>query len=41
MSALVKTGYRGPLSPEIDYDPKDPEKIRKVSAALDKILALA
>jgi L-ribulose-5-phosphate 3-epimerase len=41
MSALVKTGYRGPLSPEIEYDPKDPEKIGKVSAALDQILALA
>jgi hexulose-6-phosphate isomerase len=41
MSALVKTGYRGPLSPEIGDDPKDPDKIRKVSAALDKILALA
>jgi len=41
MAALVKTGYRGPLSPEIDHDPKDPDKIGKVSAALDKILALA
>ena len=41
MAALVKTGYRGPLSPEIDNDPKDPERLRKVSAALDKILALA
>ena len=41
MAALVKTGYRGPLSPEISHDPNDPDKIRKVSAALDKILALA
>lgn len=41
MAALVKTGYHGPVSPEISYDPKDPEKIRKVSTALDKILALA
>lgn len=41
MAALVKTAYRGPLSPEIDHDPNDPDKIKKVSAALDKILALA
>lgn len=41
MAALVKTRYRGPVSPEIDNDPRDPDKIKKVSAALDKILALA
>jgi len=41
MAALVKVGYRGFLSPEIGYDPNDPEKIRKVSDALDKILAMA
>ena len=41
VTALVKTGYRGPVSPEISYDPSDPEKLKKVSAALDKILALA
>lgn len=41
MAALVKTGYRGFISPEIGRDPRDPDKIRKVSAALDRILALA
>jgi L-ribulose-5-phosphate 3-epimerase len=41
MAALVKVGYRGFLSPEIGYDANDPDKIRKVSAALDKILAMA
>ncbi len=41
MAALVKTGYRGYVSPEIGPDPKDPEKIHKVSRALDKILSLA
>ena len=41
MAALVKTGYRGFLSPEIDHDPNDPDKPRKVSEALDKILAMA
>lgn len=41
MAALVKVGYRGFLSPEIGYEPNDPEKIRKVSGALDRILAMA
>lgn len=41
MAALVKVGYRGFLSPEIGYDPNDPDKLKKVSQALDKILALA
>jgi L-ribulose-5-phosphate 3-epimerase len=41
MAALVKVGYRGSVSPEIGYDPNDPDKPRKVSDALDKILALA
>lgn len=41
MAALVKAGYRGFVCPEISGDPKDPDKIRKVSAALDKILSLA
>ena len=41
MAALVKAGYRGYVSPEIGHDPKDPEKIHKVSRALDKILSLA
>jgi L-ribulose-5-phosphate 3-epimerase len=41
MAALVKVGYRGFLSPEIGYDPKEPDQLKKVSLALDKILALA
>jgi sugar phosphate isomerase/epimerase len=41
ITALRKVGYRGFVSPEISGDPKDPEKIRKVSAALDVILSLA
>jgi L-ribulose-5-phosphate 3-epimerase len=41
MAALVKVGYQGFLSPEIGRDPNDPDKIRKVSATLDKILAMA
>lgn len=41
MQALIKTGYQGFLSPEIGYDKDDPEKIHKVSAALDKILRMA
>lgn len=41
MAALVKTGYHGFLSPEIGHDPNNPNKLREVSAALDKILAMA
>jgi hexulose-6-phosphate isomerase len=41
MSALVKVGYRGVISPEISRDPNQPDQLKKVSAALDKILALA
>jgi L-ribulose-5-phosphate 3-epimerase len=41
MAALVKVGYRGFLSPEIGPDPNDPDKLKKVSQALDQILALA
>ena len=41
MDALVKVGYRGFISPEIGRDRNDPDKIKKVSAVLDKILALA
>jgi hexulose-6-phosphate isomerase len=40
MAALVKVGYGGFLSPEIGHDPRDPEQLRKVSQALDKILAM-
>lgn len=40
MAALVKVGYRGFISPEYGHRPDDPDQLRKVSAALDKILAL-
>jgi len=41
MSALIEVGYHGTLSPEYVYNLADPDKIRKVSQALDKILAMA
>jgi L-ribulose-5-phosphate 3-epimerase len=41
MAAFVKVGYHGFLSPEIGHDPNDPDKLRKVSNATDKILAMA
>lgn len=41
MAALVKVGYRGFMSPEIGHDPNDPDRLRKVSQALDQILAMA
>jgi L-ribulose-5-phosphate 3-epimerase len=41
MAALVQVGYRGTISPEIGHDPNDPDQLRKVSAALDKILSMA
>jgi hexulose-6-phosphate isomerase len=41
MDALVKTGYRGFISPEIDRDPRQPDQLKQVSATLDKILAMA
>jgi len=41
MAAFVKVGYRGFMSPEVGNDPNDPDKIRKVSDAFDKILAMA
>jgi hexulose-6-phosphate isomerase len=41
MAAFVKVGYRGFMSPEIGYDANDPDKPGKVSAAFDKILAMA
>ena len=41
MAALVKTGYQGPLSPEIGYDPARPDQLKEVSRQLDTILALA
>jgi L-ribulose-5-phosphate 3-epimerase len=41
MAALVKTGYNGPISPEIGRNPSKPDQLKEVSAALDKILAMA
>jgi hexulose-6-phosphate isomerase len=41
MAALVKIRYSGFISPEIDYDPNQPDQLRKVSTALDKILSMA
>lgn len=41
MSALVKTGYNGPISPEIGRNPNQPDQLKQVSAELDKILAMA
>jgi hexulose-6-phosphate isomerase len=41
IAALVKVGYSGFVSPEIRGDPNDPERINKISRALDKILSLA
>jgi L-ribulose-5-phosphate 3-epimerase len=41
MAALVKVDYRGFLSPEIGYEAGDPDQLKKVSLALDKILAMA
>ena len=40
MQALVKSGYRGTLSPEYGGG-KDPERLNKISRTLDRILALA
>lgn len=41
MAALVKVGYHGFLSPEIGYEPNEPDQLRKVSGQLDQILAMA
>jgi len=41
MAALVKVGYRGFISPEVGHEPGQPDQLRKVSAALDRILAMA
>jgi hypothetical protein len=40
-ASLVKVGYRGYLSPEIGYDANESDQLKKVSQALDKILAMA
>jgi L-ribulose-5-phosphate 3-epimerase len=41
MAALVKVGYNGFISPEIGHDPRQTDQLKEVSAALDKILAMA
>ena len=41
MAALVKVGYNGFLSPEIGHNPNQADQLKQVSAALDKILAMA
>jgi L-ribulose-5-phosphate 3-epimerase len=41
MSALVKVGYRGFISPEIGHDPDDPGQLKRLSGELDQILAMA
>ena len=41
MAALVKSNYQGFLSPEIGRNPNQPDQLKRVSAALDKILAMA
>ena len=41
MAALVKTGYNGPISPEIGRNSAKTDQLKEVSAALDKILAMA
>ena len=41
MAALVKTGYSGFISPEIGRNPDKTDQLQAVSAALDKILAMA
>ena len=41
MAALVKVGYNGVISPEIGRNASQPDQLKLVSTALDKILALA
>ena len=41
MAALVKIGYNGFLSPEIGHNPNQSDQLKRVSAALDKILGFA
>lgn len=41
MAALVKVSYRGFMCAEIDHDPSKPSHLADVSAAVDKILAMA
>lgn len=41
MAALKTVGYRGFVSPELGHRPEDPDRLMKVSKALDTILAMA
>ena len=41
MAALNKTGYRGFISPEYSYNAQEPDRIKKISKALDQILEMA
>jgi L-ribulose-5-phosphate 3-epimerase len=41
MAALNKIGYNGVISPEISRNASQPDQLKQVSAALDRILALA
>jgi len=41
MAAFAKVGYRGFLAPEYSHDPGDPDRLKKLSALTDKILAMA
>jgi len=41
MAALVQVNYRGFISPEYGYNPDDPDQLKKLSAELDTILAMA
>jgi L-ribulose-5-phosphate 3-epimerase len=41
MAALTQVGYKGSISPEIGYNPDDPDQLKKISTAMDKILAMA
>jgi L-ribulose-5-phosphate 3-epimerase len=41
MTALLKIGYNGFISPEIAHNLSQPDELKRVSVALDKILALA
>ena len=41
MKALTDAGYRGFLSPEIDYDSAQPDQLMKVAGQLDRILSYA
>jgi len=41
MDALVKVGYSGVISPEIEHNASDPEQLGNVSRTLDRILGMA